>query len=84
MLMEILSKESGMMIRQMATEYIHIQMVRSMKGIGRMIYNMGKEKKSGQMEADTKVNIEKEKSMVKVFMFGQMEVLMMENGLIIK
>lgn len=49
--------ECGAMIRPAAMEYIHIQMVSTMKANGKMIYSMVLEKKFGMMEMFMKVNI---------------------------
>lgn len=60
--------------------YMFIWMVQDMKDIGKMICNMGMEKRYGQIIQNMKVNTMKEKSMAEDFMFGQMQVSMMVVG----
>ena len=55
-----------------------------MKDNGKMIYNMEKEQKHGQIVVNIMVHIKKEKNMDKVYMYGQMIVNIMENGEITK
>jgi hypothetical protein len=47
MLMEIFTKENGMMIKLMDGEFIYIKMELNMKGNGKMINKMVKVKKNG-------------------------------------
>ena len=61
--MEIFLKVNGLMIKRMGTGYILIRMVRNIKDFGKMIFNMGKEKKHGWMALSTKANTKKEESM---------------------
>jgi hypothetical protein len=42
-------KESGLMIKLMDLEHISILMELYMKGIGKMIYNMAKDTRDGQI-----------------------------------
>lgn len=83
-LMEIFLKENGLMIKQMASEFILIQMVQVTQDFGKMTYRMEKEKNIGLMEVNTLEIIRWEKNMVRVNIGGLMEVLMMEHGLITK
>ena len=55
-----------------------------MKDIGKMISNMERELKLGQMDLNTMVIIRREKSMVKVNTVGLMVLVMMVIGLKIK
>jgi hypothetical protein len=55
-----------------------------MKGIGRMISNMGKGEKLGMMEANMKVNIKEVKKKVLVYISGMMVVVMKACGKRIK
>lgn len=77
-------RENGPMIKQMVGEFIFIKMVQSMKDIGKMISNMERELKLGQMDLNTMVIIRREKSMVKVNTVGLMVLVMMVIGLKIK
>jgi hypothetical protein len=52
-----------------------------MKAIGKMIFSMAMERKFGQITLSMKENIMKAKSMVKVHMYGLMEVCTREIGL---
>ena len=63
MLMVIFMRVTGLTIRQMVTEPIHTQMVQNMLDNGRMINNMVKVLKLGQMVLDMKVNILMERNM---------------------
>lgn len=54
---------SGKMTRLMDLENIPILTGRSMRGIGSMISNMGREEKNGQMEPTTKVATNSARSM---------------------
>ena len=59
-------------------------MGRSMKGTGKMIYNMALERKLGQMDLTMRESIMKEGSMGKDLTNGQMEVHMLEIGVTTK
>lgn len=72
------------MIKLMVMEFIYILMEHDMKGNGKMIYNMGMEKKYGPIILLMRVITMKVKSKEKEDMFGRMEVFMMEIGLIIE
>ena len=56
----------------------------SMRGIGKMIYSMGRVWKHGQMEVSIKATIKRGKSMEKESMYGAMVPNTKENGLITK
>ena len=55
-----------------------------MKVIGKMIFNMDMERKFGQIIQNMKVLIMMERSMARVFIYGQMVASMMVIGLIIE
>jgi len=55
-----------------------------MKDLGKMTYNMDKEKKHGLMGLSMKVNTWEVKSTVKVYIAGMMVQGMEENGMKIK
>jgi hypothetical protein len=80
--METLSKESGLMTKQMVTESIPIPTVLNMKDTGKTTCSMGMEKKYGQMDLDTKAITLMARSMVEGTMYGLMEAPTMVNGLI--
>lgn len=84
MLMAILSKENGTMIKLTGMEFILTLTEQSMKVTGKMIFNMAMEKKFGQMDQSTKETIKRAKSMEEDSMSGLMAALMMVNGLTIK
>ena len=84
MLMETYLKGNGLMIKQMASEYILIKMVLNMKDHGRMIYNMAMARNLGLMAQSMKENILKVKNMDKGIISGMMDQNMMGNGQIIK
>ena len=83
-LMVIFLKENGLMIKQMDSEFILIQMAQVILAIGKMTYKMEKEKNFGLMEVSTMEIIRWEKNTVRVNIGGLMEVLMMVHGLITK
>lgn len=73
MLMEIFTRVNGEMIKPMGKETIFMQMAPNIQEIGKMISNMVLVLKHGQMELFTKVNITKEKRMVKESLLSRMD-----------
>lgn len=59
-------------------------MVLDMRDIGKMIYSTAMELKFGQMALNMKVIIKRVKKMDKVLTFGVMDLLILENGKIIR
>jgi hypothetical protein len=55
--MEMCTKETGSMIKPTGSEFMFMSMVLAMKEIGRMIFNMAKVVRVGQMEVFMKANI---------------------------
>lgn len=84
MLMATYLMDSGSMIKLM--DLVHITMLTevNMKVNGLTIYRMVKVKKPGKISQRTKEVIIKVRSMEQEYMFGQMAVYIMGNGLIIK
>jgi len=83
-LMEIFSMACGKMTKRMVLVLIITQTAVNMKESGLMTCKMETAKKLGKINQLIKVNTKKVKNMDLVFMYGQMEVYIMEIGLIIK
>ena len=69
------------MIKQMDMEFMSIKMELDMRENGKMIYNMDRVKRFGQIIRCMRDTIMKGKSMEKVFIFGKMDLAMTETGL---
>ena len=69
-----------MMTKQTAMVFTPTLMELSTKATGKMIFNMGREKRSGLMVLNMKENIERVRSTAMDIMSGQMAVLMKESG----
>ena len=80
MLMVTHIKGTGLMTRQKAMAYITMSMGQYMKVIGRGIYRMDKEKKSGLMDLLLKAIIRMAKKVAWVITFGQINLNMLANG----
>jgi hypothetical protein len=84
MSMEIFMKVNGVMIKQVDMEFTYIIMVPNMKVNGLTIISMDRGSKAGSMEVNMKEDIKKEKRMGMENMSGEMQVIMMVNGPIIR
>ena len=80
----IFLKENGSTTERRDMEYILMQMERVMKGFGKKIYSMGKAKSSGLMAVSISETTNLGKSMDRENTGGQIIVIMMEIGAIIK
>ncbi len=78
---EMYSTESGKMIRQTDTVFIHTSMAQSMKDIGKMIYSMVTALKHGQTGPSMKGTIKRARSMAEAPTFGAMDQSTLEIGL---
>ena len=76
-------KGTGLMIKPMDLEFIHIWMEPDTKDIGKKINNMAKAKKHGLMVLFMRESIRMEKSIIRECLGGQMEQSIMENSMII-
>ena len=72
------------MERLMVTENTLIKTEHNIKVCGKTIYSMEKPKKLGLMDLNFKVIMSWEKNQEKVFISGQINLIMKEIGLIIK
>jgi hypothetical protein len=84
MLMETLTKESGMMIRPTVLVFTLTPMEQNTKVTGKMIYNMVMERKPGLMDPVMREITTRERSMEVETINGLMEASTMENGWTIK
>lgn len=79
-LMVISLKVNGSMIKLMDMVSTSIKTVQDTKVSGKTIFNMGSEKKYGQITVNMRDTIQKAKSMVKVSIFGKTAQCTMETG----
>jgi hypothetical protein len=84
MQMVIFMMEIGKMVKHMDMEFLYIIQEVDIKGIGKTILNMDLVLKLGQMGINIKVNMLLERKMDRAIIFGTMEVIIKEIGLIIK
>lgn len=80
LLMETLSKESGLTIKPVDLECTFIETGPFIKDIGNKIYRMDKVFRPGQMEANTKENTNTAKSMAKAYTYGQTAAITQAHG----
>ena len=77
-------KENGLMIKQTDLAFIFITMVPYTKVIGSIIFKMELELNFGLMVVNTRDNINKGKSMEKVYIYGLTRVILKVTGIKIK
>ena len=83
-LMELFTKDNGLMVEYRVEEYVFGKMVESIKVHGQIIKSTGMESTHGQMGENTKEITKMIKSMELELILGQMEENIQGNGKMIK